>query len=84
MKVTCNFDAAISLFRSIQEHKLLYMYFHAHMKINWNVAILTLTSPSDIHVPTKSELVLETKYSLVLLVTNLNNKSNVCKRRCLL
>ena len=35
-------------------------------------------------MPTRSALVLESKDSFVLLVTNLNNKSNVCKKWYLL
>ena len=41
---------------------------------------LTLTSPIDINVPTRSALVLVTKDSFVPLVTNLNNKDKVCKQ----
>ena len=37
-----------------------------------------LTSPIDINVPTKSALVLVTKYSFVPLVTNLHNENDVC------
>ena len=44
----------------------------------WDIAILTLTSPTDINLPTTSALVLVTKDSFVSLVTNLNKKSNVC------
>ena len=40
----------------------------------WDIAILTLTSPTDINFPTTSALVLVTKDSFVSLVTNLNNK----------
>ena len=40
----------------------------------------TLTSPIHINVPTRSALVLETKDSTVLLVTNLNAKNNVYKQ----
>ena len=58
MTATCNFGATISLFRSIQGHKLFYMYFDTR-EINCNIAILTLTSPGDIQVATKSALVLE-------------------------
>ena len=42
------------------------------------VAILMLTSPVDINAPTRSPLVFLTKASFVSLVTNLNNKNNVC------
>ena len=42
--------------------------------------ILTLTSPTDINLPTTSALVLVTKDSFVSLVTNLNNKNNVCEQ----
>ena len=41
---------------------------------NGAIAILTLTSPIDINVPTTSALILITKDYFVLLVTNLNNK----------
>ena len=44
-------------------------------------AILTLTSPINIDVPTRSALVLVTKDSFASLVTNLNNKNNVCKKQ---
>ena len=44
------------------------------------VAMLTLTSRMDINVPTRRALVLERKDSIALLVTNLNNKGNVCKQ----
>ena len=47
-------------------------------------AILTLTSPIHINVPTRSASVLETKDSIVLLVTNLNTKTKVSKQWCLL
>ena len=43
------------------------------------IATLTLTSPSDINVPTRSALVLETKDSFFSLVTSSNNKNNDCK-----
>ena len=46
----------------------------------WDIAILTLTSPTDINLPTTSALVLVTKDSFVSHVTNLNNKNNVCER----
>ena len=46
----------------------------------WDIAILTLTSPTDINLPTTSALVLVTKDSFVSLVTNLNNKNNVCEQ----
>ena len=36
------------------------------------IAILTLTSAIDFKVPTRRSLVLETKYSIVSLITNLN------------
>ena len=41
------------------------------------IEILTLTSPIDINVTTRSALVLVTKDYFVSLVTHLNNKSNV-------
>ena len=44
-------------------------------------AILTLTSPINIDVPTRSALVLVTKDSFASLVTNLNSKNNVCKKQ---
>ena len=44
-------------------------------------AILTLTSPINIDVPTRSPLVLVTKDSFASLVTNLNSKNNVCKKQ---
>ena len=40
-----------------------------------------MTSPIDINVPTRTTLVLVTKDSFVPLVTNLNNKNNVCKHK---
>ena len=40
--------------------------------------------PIGINVPTRSALVIETKDSFVSLVTDINNKSNVCKRGCVL
>ena len=46
----------------------------------WDIAILTLTSPTDINLPTRSALVLVTKDFFVSLVTNLNNKNNVCEQ----
>ena len=46
----------------------------------WDIAILALTSPTDINLPTTSALVLVTKDSFVSLVTNLNNKNNVCEQ----
>ena len=48
------------------------------------IAIFKLTSPLDINLLSRSELALVTKYSLVFLVTNLNNKNNVFKQCCLL
>ena len=48
------------------------------------MAILTLTSPVDINVPTKGALVLVKKDSFVSLLTNLNNRNNVCKQWYLL
>ena len=47
-----------------------------------HVAMLMLTSPTDI-MPTRSTLVLGTKDSTVSLITNLNDKNNVCKQCCL-
>ena len=44
-------------------------------------AILTLTSPINIDVPSRSALVLVTKDSFASLVTNLNNKNSVCKKQ---
>ena len=44
-------------------------------------AILTLTSPINIDVPTRSALFLVTKDSFASLVTNLNSKNNVCKKQ---
>ena len=44
-------------------------------------AILTLTSPINIDVPTRSALVLVTKDSFASLVTNLNSKNNVCTKQ---
>lgn len=43
------------------------MDFYLHV-----IAILTLTSAIDFNVPTRSALILETKYSIVSLITNLN------------
>ncbi|CAH3194909.1 unnamed protein product [Porites evermanni] len=43
--------------------------------------IFMMTSPIDINVPTRTTLVLVTKDSFVPLVTNLNNKNNVCKHK---
>jgi len=43
------------------------------------IAILKLTSPIG-NVPTRSALVLETKYSFVSLASNLNNKNSVCQQ----
>ena len=40
-------------------------------------------SPIGINVPTRSVLCTETKDSFVSLVTDMNNKSNVCKQGCL-
>ena len=51
--------------------------------ITQHVAIPMLTSPIDINMPTRSTLVLGTKDSTVSLITNLNDKNNVCKQRCL-
>ena len=48
------------------------------------IVMLTLTSPIDINVPTRSALVLETKYSFDLLVTHLNNKNKSCRQWSLL
>lgn len=48
------------------------------------IAIFKLTSPLDINLLSRSELALVTKYSLVFLVTNVNNKNNVFKQCCLL
>ena len=48
------------------------------------IVMLTLTSPIDINVLTRTALVLETKYSFDLLVTHLNNKNKGCKQWCLL
>jgi len=45
------------------------------------IVMLTLTSLNDINGPTRSALVVETKY---LLVTHLNNKNKACKQWCLL
>ena len=59
------------------EHTYLYYLLQ-------NIAILTLTSPVGINVPTRSVLVIETKDSFVSLVTDMNNTSNVCKQGCLL
>ena len=42
------------------------------------VVVLTLTSLTDVNVPTRSALVLETKF--VSPVAHLNNKNNVCKQ----
>ena len=42
------------------------------------VAVLTRTSLTDVNVPTRRALVLETKF--VSPVTHLNNKNNVCKQ----
>ena len=47
------------------------------------IVMLTLTSPIDINVLTRTALVLETKYSFDLLVTHLNNKNKACKQWCL-
>lgn len=44
-------------------------------------AILTLTSPINIDVPTRSALFLVTKDSFASLVTNLNSKNNVCTKQ---
>ena len=44
-------------------------------------AILTLTSPINIDVPTRSALVLVTKHSFASLVTKLNGKNNVCTKQ---
>ena len=44
------------------------------------IVMLTLTSPIDINVLTRTALVLETKYSFDLLVTHLNNKNKACKQ----
>ena len=44
-------------------------------------AILTLTSPINIYVPTRSALFLVTKDSFASLVTNLNSKNNVCTKQ---
>ena len=49
-----------------------------------SIAILTLTSSTDMNVSTRSALVLVTKDSFVLLVANLKTKNNVCKQWCLL
>ena len=48
-----------------------------------HVPILMLTSPIDINMPTRNMLVLGTKDSTVSLITNLNDKNNVCKQCCL-
>ena len=48
------------------------------------IVMLTLTSPIDINVPTRTALVLETKYSFDLLVTHLNNKNKSCRQWSLL
>ena len=42
------------------------------------VVVLTMTSLTDINVPTRRALVLETKF--VSSVTHLNNKNNVCEQ----
>ena len=44
------------------------------------IVMLTLTSPIDINVLTRTALVLETKYSFDLLVTHLNNKNKSCRQ----
>lgn len=44
-------------------------------------AILTLTSPINIDVPTRSALFLVTKDSFASFVTNLNSKNNVCTKQ---
>ena len=44
-------------------------------------AILTLTSPINIDVPTRSALFLVTKDSFASLITNLNSKNNVCTKQ---
>ena len=61
----------------------LQSYKVTNSTIALTVAILTPTSPIDINVLTRSALVLETKDSIVSRVTNLNNKNNVSKPRCL-
>lgn len=43
------------------------------------MAIHTLTSPTDLNVPTRSTLILLTKDSFVSLDTYLSDKNNVCK-----
>ena len=48
------------------------------------IVMLTLTSPIDINVLTRSALVLETKYSFDLLVAHLNNKNKSCRQWSLL
>ena len=44
---------------------------------------LRTSSPFSINVPTRSALVLAKIDSFVIVVTNLNNKNNVYKKRCL-
>ena len=61
----------------------LQSYKVTNSTIALTIAILTPTSPIDINVLTRSALVLETKDSIVSRVTNLNNKNNVSKPRCL-
>ena len=41
-----------------------------------SIAILTVTSPIVINVPTRDLLLIETKGSFVLRLANLNNKTN--------
>ena len=61
----------------------LQSYKVTNSTIALTIAILTPTSPIDINVLTRSALVLETKDSIVSRITNLNNKNNVSKPRCL-